>query len=74
MFAVKGTAHSHHKGPQHGVFSSSPFWFSVFTDSVSLAGTLAAAANEADIYKKKIIMYAESSGEITVQCIVEELV
>lgn len=46
---------SHHRGPQHGVFSSSPFWFSVFTDSVSLAGTLAAAANKEHIYKRIII-------------------
>lgn len=55
---------SHHRGPQHGVFSSSPFWFSVFTDSVSLAGTLAVASNKGAylkyIYINKI--YALCNG------------
>lgn len=60
-FVVQSAVRSHHRGPQHGVFSSSPFWFSVFTDSVSLAGTLAAAANKADIYKKIIICTSQCS-------------
>lgn len=54
---------SHHRGPQHGVFSSSPFWFSVFTDSVSLAGTLAVASNKAAYLKKYVIkLYALCNG------------
>lgn len=67
-FVVQSAVHSHHRGPQHGVFSSSPFWFSVFTDSVSLAGTLAGAANKADIYKK-IIICTWFFRWNTVQCI-----
>lgn len=58
---------SHHRGPQHGVFSSSPFWFSVFTDSVSLAGTLAAAANKAHNYK--IILASLWHHILQIQCL-----
>lgn len=53
---------SHHRGPQHGVFSSSPFWFSVFTDSVSLAGTLAVASNKAAYLKNIIKLCALCNG------------
>ena len=36
--------HTHHSGPQQGDLSSSPLWFSVFADSVSL-GMLAVASH-----------------------------